>query len=388
MSDDKQLATGDEYTPKWARRAEYIPHKPEWIDGIPHKLWELGEVFFPIPNRQKAWKYPHHIGEKRHAPDSEILNAYLESNSNYGIACANELAVVDIDETEYIDHIKEQLPDTVWQWSGSRSGVHLFFKCSGLNTRIILRIPLPQPHVTAEGIENISGGTSQHIGEVKCDPHGYVVGPGSTHPSGGKYGPLEGSEIASISEEQLRKGLSQYVNDTSTMKQYATYERYHAQELDTSKYEFYNLDPDDVVPWLGAGKRVPHPVHGSSTGSNFMKVPEEDVFMCWRHNYDGNQGCALNPQQLLAVMATSRECDEVRRRWNSEPPLHYKAWLEATERGIISSSTVPYRIVKGYAIQEDWMSTDGELDDSMYWDALNAVRCIAQEKYVPSSKPE
>jgi len=388
MSNDPQHQEEDRYKPDWAYRAEQNPHKPNWIDGVPHVLWELGEVFFPIPNKQKAWPYPHYLDTKRFGPDNEILNAYLESNANYGIACANDLAVVDIDEIDYVDHIKSQLPDTVWQMTGSRTGEHLFFMCPGLNTRIILRVPLPQHHMTAEGIENISGAKSQHIGEVKCDPHGYVVGPGSTHPSGNQYGPLKGDEIATIKEEEMYDALSQYVNDSATSAGQVKVERRDAERHDGSKYKFYNLTRDDVVPWLEEDARVPHPVHGSSTGSNFMKPSGQEVFMCWRHNYNGTEGCALNPQHLLAVMATNMECDEVRRYWDDDPTLHYRAWLEATKRGIVSCNKVPYTVAKGCAIALDRVGGNEELTHDMYWDAVNAARCIAQKRHLPDRSPE
>lgn len=43
----------DKYTPEWAQRAKFIDHKPEWVDKVDHRLWILGDVFFPMPNRQK-----------------------------------------------------------------------------------------------------------------------------------------------------------------------------------------------------------------------------------------------------------------------------------------------------------------------------------------------
>lgn len=51
----------DKYTPEWAERAKYIDHKPEWVDAVPHELWDLGEVFFPIPRGKKGYNYPHHV---------------------------------------------------------------------------------------------------------------------------------------------------------------------------------------------------------------------------------------------------------------------------------------------------------------------------------------
>lgn len=381
MSTDKEQED-DEYKPRWAYRAEHIEYKPDWVDAIPHELWELGQVFFPIPNSKKAWEYPHHLDEYRYEADNEILNAYLESNSNYGIACAGNLAVVDIDEVNYIDYFKDKLPDTLWQITGSRTGEHLFYMCEGLNTRITLRVPKPERHMTAEGIERIENSRFQHFGEVKCDPHGYVVGPGSKHPSGNKYGPLQGEEIDYIDESDLRDVLTQFINDQQAEMKHVKIEREKSKTDTTSQYAFYNLEPDDVIPWLEPGNRVPHPVHGSSTGTNFMRRQEEDVFMCWRHDYGNGPGCALNPQQLLAVMATGRECDIVRQKWKSSPVLHYKAWREAVDKGLVSYKRIPYTVARGYAVKEGFINADEELERNMYWDTINAIRITVEDSWM------
>lgn len=375
----EETQSSEEYKPDWAYRASHIPHKPDWQDAIPHELWELGKVFFPIPNGKKAWSYPHHLDDARYEPDNEIFNAYLDANSNYGIACAGDLAVVDIDELEYLDVIKSQLPDTLYQVTGSRTGEHLFFKCPGLNTRINLRLPKPTDHMKVEGIERIENTRYNHIGEVKCDPHGYVVGPGSRHPSGNNYGPLQGDEIAEISEENLRKTLNQFIHKTSHSPIELVQPTDTRDYSNESKYEFYNLDVDDVVPWLENGKRVPHPVHGSSTGSNFMKQKDENLFMCWRHSFGGGEGCALNPQHLLAVMSTGKECDLVRQRWRNDETLHYDAWREAVNKGIVSFESIPYKVIRGFAIQENWIDKSGELEYKEYWDATNIIKSLVIE---------
>lgn len=387
MTNDSCIDGDDDFRPDWADRADHIDHKPDWVDFIPHELWELGEVFFPIPNGRKAWSYPHHLDEARYTADDEILNAYFETGFNYGIACAENLAVVDVDEPEYIEHIKASLPDTVWQVSGSRTGEHIFFKCEGLRTRINLRMPKPEDHIAAEGIERIENTKYRHVGEVKCDPHGYVVGPRSRHPSGNQYGPLKGESITSISEDELREALNPYINYASSGVRTIQPKRKDRDVEVESKYEFYNLEPNDVVSWLEPGKRVSHPAHGSSTGTNFMRVEGEPLFMCWRHSYGGGEGCALNPQHLLAVMATGKPCDEVRHQWNNSPELHYQAWMEAVDRGLVSYKSVPYRVARGFAINRRYIDKTDDLVGDMYWDAVNAIKITVEEKYLPDQPP-
>lgn len=371
----EETQSDEEYVPNWAWEASLDPSKPDWQDVIPHELWQFGRVFFPIPNGKKAHPYPHHLDEARYKPDDEILNAYLDANSNYGISCAGDLAVVDVDELKYLDVIKNTLPDTAYQVTGSRTGEHLFFKCEGLTTRINLRVPHPEDHMAVEGIDSIVNRRYIHIGEVKCDPHGYVVGPGSRHPSGNTYGPLEGGSIAEISENELRDALDAFIYERDP-RSIEVVQYKDDRDYDTdSKYEFYNLEPDDVVPWLEDGKRVPHPAHGSSTGSNFMKQKSEGVFMCWRHSYGGGEGCALNSQHLLAVMATGKECDLVRQKWNRDATLHYEAWREAIDRGLIKMEQIPYKILRGYGIKRDILDSNEDIKGNQYWDLVNMIRC-------------
>lgn len=366
----------NEYRPDWADRAEHIPSKPNWVDGIPHELWDLGEVFFPLPYKKKAHAYPHHLDEYRYYADDEIMNAYIEAARNYGIACAGDIAVVDIDEIMYADEMTDDLPPTLWQRTGSGRGVHLFYICPGLDTRQILEIEWMET-------DNEKDDGYMHVGEIKCDPHGYVVGPGSVHPSGNRYGPLKGEEIATIEKENLLDALDDYIHEKKTETKYVEFEKRSSSEDDESQYEFYNLTTDNAVPWLGEDTRVPHPAHGSSTGKNFMKPSGEEIFMCWRHDYGGTQGCALNPQQLLAVIATGVDCDVVRMNWDKDPTLHYHAWLEALDRQLVSRKDIPYTVARGYAIEKGYLGKTESLDGDAYWDTINALRCEVTEQFLP-----
>lgn len=369
--------------PRWAHRADHIAHKPDWVDFVPRPLWELGQVFFPIPSKKKGWEYPHHMDKYRFKADDEVLNAYFEAGWGYGIACAGDLAVVDVDEKHIVGEATDGLPETLWQVSGSGDGVHLFYFVEGMNTRQILHYKEDDEW--------------KHLGEIKCDPHGYVVGPGSVHPSGGVYGPLRGDSIETISKKELLNLLDDYIKPNTCNK--CEIELDHGQRLcpeceeefleselskqEESKHQFYNLTPEDVIPWLEAGKRVPHPVHGSDTGSNFMKMPDEDMFMCWRHNHGGSQGCGLNPQHLLAVKATNRDCDTIRSKWRHDEKLHWYAWRQAVEDDLVSYKSVPYTVIVGYGKDNGLISSKDDLKGDVYWDIMNSIKVKMQEKYLP-----
>lgn len=386
--------------PEWANRANHLDHKPDWINGIPDKLHGLGEVFFPIPRMRKGWNYPHHLQSHRYDWKSETLNAYLESGSGYGIACAGDLAVLDIDEKRFVNEIVPHLPETVYQWTGSGEGVHLFFECEGLNNRVILHYPDTHDcdndqHTCWVGPDGDCFRVNDwsHLGEIKCDPHGYVVGPGSVHPSGNTYGPLEGEEMKSISAGELLYAVNDYLkpDDADEPPGYANYGEKVMEESPKpdeggEKHPFYKLDADDVVPWLEPGKRTAHPVHGSSSNNNFMKNEDRETFICWRHQFGGGDGCGLNPQQLLAVMRTGLDCDNVRRRWSREKILHWEAWREAVSRGLMDYNNVPFAAVVGYARKNGFAEEADEIDRDFYWNLRNAIRYEIEYEDTPPRK--
>lgn len=365
----------------WRHRAKRIPRRPNPVDVIPQELWELGEVFFPIPRGEKGWNYPHHMDEYRFHPDSEELNAYLEQGWGYGVACANDLAVVDIDELEFKDEIVSELPPTVWQKTGSREGIHLFYHVPGLNNRVMMYNPIDhdcsnEEHDCEYGLEGDCGKEKEyeHIGEVKCDPHGYVVGPNSKHPSGNIYGPVRGDSIATISKEKLMEVVGDFQKpDSDRGRSYDPSEHYD-ENSSHEIHEFYELTADDVLPWLGQGERISHPVHGSSTGSNFMKNDGGDTFTCWRCSYGSGEGCGLNGAQFLAAEAMQIDCDDVRRRWEDDSLMHYKAWKHAVEKSLISYSEIPYRVSQGYAIEEGVLEPGEKLDGELYFEITKALR--------------
>ena len=395
MSKNKKA---DNYLPEWAKKAENDPDRLSWVDVIPRELWELGQTFFPLPFKQKHHTYAHHLQQNRYHAYDETLNAYLRVWNNYGIACANDLAVVDIDEPEFIEEMDELLPHTLNQVTGSREGKHYFFKVKGLTSRQILHYKdihdcnKKEHSCTIEDGECVRINDWSHLGEIKCDPHGYVVGPNSVHPSGNTYGPLEGDEIISLRKDELLGLLEKYIKPKKhSLKRRKVEIQKKKQDVDEkSKYEFYSLDADDVVPWLEPDNRIEHPGHGSDSNMNFMKNSDCKTFICWRHDYGNGPGCGLNGIQLLAQLETGRDCDEIRRKWPmydeqndkiiGDVTLLWYAWKRAVNDGLIRFDEIPYKVAKGYAVANEYIDEQHDLYGDMYYDTINEIRCIVIEQ--------
>lgn len=363
--------------PDWAHRASHMSHKPDWVDKIPRQLWELNKVFFPIPRRKKGWNYPHHVDRFRFEPDDEIFNAYMESGWGYGVACDGALIVLDIDDKDFVDEIIEHLPPTVYQWTGSGDGIHLFYLCEGVNRRKTFKdVTWVCPECGSYRVWYEEGKdkcehcdweqVQSHIGEMKADPNGYVVGPGSIHPSGNEYGPLQGDEIATVDRETIEYAIMPYLNvdyrrkgSSSRSSEPSDYSSYGS----SSPHNFYKLTADDVLPWLSESDRIAHPIHGSSTGTNFMKNGDSDTFVCWRCQCGLRDGCVINAQHLLAMMEHPDKygkyaCEEVRRNWRNDSTLHYHAWKQAVRKGLITMENIPYTVIRGFLVET------GAMDES------------------------
>ena len=378
---------------RWEHRAERIEHKPNPVDVIPDQLHELGSVFFPIPRGVKGWSYPHHMDEYRYDPGSEVLNAYLEAGWGYGISCAGDIAVVDVDNLTYIEYVTDALPETAYQPSGSGDGYHLFYKCPGLNTRINMRMsPTETAHTVAEGYHEL-GRNDVHVGEVKCDPHGYVVGPGSVHPSGNRYGPLRGDSITEVDKEELESALNPLRLDAySTVAHGGSHHVVGSNRgsnytgITKARHEFYNLSAYDVTPWLSPSERAAHPVHGSSTDSNFMMNGDGETYTCWRCQAGAGEGCGINPTQLLSMIHQGNSlgdyaCESIRADWSTDPRLHYYAWREAICRGLVQRTNPPYRVLLGFGLDRELIESEKELQGELYVEVSKAFRFFSRYRW-------
>jgi len=328
---------------------------------IPNSLHCLGTVFFPLPPRSKGWKYPHSLQDYRYAPGDSTLDAYLEySTWGYGIACADDLIVIDIDDKSYLDDVTSRLPITLHQYTGSGDGVHIFYNC---------------PDRT-QGASLYDSNENVHVGDIKAHERSYVVGPGSTHPSGNKYGPVYGDEIAEIGVDKVNELVDDYTREGPSISGSTTPE---GAELETA-HDLYSITASDVRPDITPGSRCSNPFHGSSTGTNFMRNDDGETFTCWRCDVGSGPGCGLNGTQYLACkgvearsVVSDEHCAYVRRRWSKDHRLHYYAWKQAINMDLVNSSDPPYKVVTGHGLAEGIINDKDNMDYILYNNLKNSL---------------
>ena len=258
------VTTGDKVR---ERRFDTRPESAGPVSSIPAPLDDLGQVIVPIDPGEKGTRRPR-TDDHLFTPDDPVIEAYLEAGHNYGVACQGDLAVLDADEPEALAELIDALPETAAQVSGSRSSKHYFLQVPGLDEDI----PLDDPE------------TGENLGHIKAASQSYVVGPGSRHPSGNRYGPLRGDRIATVDEADLREFIDPYRPDVDGA---AATTSPTPRAGGTSRGDT-PIDIGDVLTGYTEGVRTEHPFHGSDTGANFLIDEGGETWRCWRHNCTGN----------------------------------------------------------------------------------------------------
>lgn len=268
---------------------------------IPDVLADLGDVFVPVDPGEKGPTVPRTEDFLR-SPDHPVMAAYLDAGHSYAIAARGDLAIIDADEPDVLDPVLDALPETAWQVSGSRTSEHYFLFVPGLDDDI----PLDDPR------------TGENVGHVKASEQSVVIGPGSRHASGNRYGPLHGDEIATLTEGKLRWVIAPYARDgvRAAVREETVYTIADATALDVD--DVLPVIPSAVDPFITAteksrnvpdgdapdvkhapveigiydvlsrasyppGERRPHPFHGSDTGANFFVRDDGETWGCWRN---------------------------------------------------------------------------------------------------------
>ncbi|TDP88718.1 bifunctional DNA primase/polymerase [Oharaeibacter diazotrophicus] len=148
---------------------------------------------FPLQPRSKA-PFPGSRGFKDATFDHETISGWLSDETlNYGIVPSAEILVIDVDPRNGGDLVALEkevgaLPPTVTVKTGG-GGTHAYYrKAGGWSGR---------PRKTVAGID------------LKLS-NGYVVGPGSVHPSGGAYAFMPGLALGEIAIAEAPAGLVQW----------------------------------------------------------------------------------------------------------------------------------------------------------------------------------
>jgi len=213
---------------------------------------------------------------------------YLKNAERYNWAyicgaVSKNLLVIDFDDEELckelIDFDEEVKKTFVVKTS---KGYHFYYK-----TEI--------PH-NIEVIEFYEPGEDKPITVIHLKGEGgYVVAPGSIHPTGKIYGVLNDVEPRLISDEEIKQ-LKKRAEEVARKREWGLSKTPDVEiEEDEKKNELRRKLPKltaliDLSEMNKRGSEYygPHPIHGSTTGRNFYVNEEKQVWHCFRHGTGGD----------------------------------------------------------------------------------------------------
>jgi hypothetical protein len=122
------------------------------------------------------------------------IKTWVKSGGNYGVVPQGDdnLVIVDCDDIDFAQIVREKAPDTFTVQTGS-GGYHFYFKTGDAKNQSI----------------SISGGSE--LGSIRWD-NWHCVAPGSVHPTGDKYSVVSDIEIAEIESHTIQNIVSEGID--------------------------------------------------------------------------------------------------------------------------------------------------------------------------------
>lgn len=277
---------------------------PSHESQIPRQIQDCRMIVVKAGEKRATEKGWQTTANYRH--DDPHLIAHLAGGGNYGVMPSAGIVIFDADNLQRLADLGviEPLLSTYTVRTGrDNGGAHFYLHCPDLPAeKYILHDP-------EDGAD---------LGDIRGSGHpSYVVGPGSLHPSGRRYAPVDpDAEILNVPADLLLGIIDrlQYrkkeANPASTPAPVSPPTPKTSNHTHASLTERLNLRvsdflmPDCATP-RGEEIEGVHPVHGSETGSNLTLSPD-NTWWCRRHSTGGG---AL---EALAVAERIIDCSEVR----------------------------------------------------------------------------
>lgn len=212
------------------------------------------------------------------------IQPWIAQGGNYGVQGGyGKLVIIDADTQEIANILVGKFPATFTVKTPGK-GYHFYFLCPGIDKKIVLQ-------------KNTAKNEIEHFGEIIAKGS-QVVGAGSIHPdTGTEYTVDRDLEIAEISREQIYFELVEYIS-LDVPPEDSDHGNESINIIDV-------LDNKDIhLQRVGEQLIGPHPIHGSTTGGNFVVHPEKKVWRCFRCQTGGG---ALS---LIAVLEGVIQCNE------------------------------------------------------------------------------
>lgn len=267
---------------------------------IPEQLNIPGARFCRV---KPGTKIPHGDEWQKNVFLADEMRDWLSSGWNYGVVAGfGNILSLDADHPEMAAHLSRVLPETLHVKTPS-GGYHWHLLCTPAVpwTQAFYELrrratPDDDPAVVKDGFV--------HLGELRVSGC-QTVGPNSIR-TDGEYVIVEDAPLAEISQSRIWEVVEDFI----------AIDFFHSKE----RKEFEGTSDDmglDIVKVCqtfsvkltetrSGELRGSHPVHGSTTGTNFWISPEKKCWHCFRH---GTGGGVLS---LIAVGENIIPCEDAR----------------------------------------------------------------------------
>lgn len=243
---------------------------------IPKQLSEFKFILIKPSSKipfEKNWQH-----DANYEAKEEKLLKHVKEGGNYGVLCGVKgLCVIDSDKKELQEQIEAMVPETFTVKTG-RGGKHFYFLCPNLEKPIRLT----------------SGSAQGDVGDVQWQGK-QVIGPGSTHPNGNKYEIDKDIPIATVSAEQIKLAVKNWVKEEPEQQE---------KHLEDNSIDISKVAPLSNMRKQGQEYYGKHPVHGSDGGMNFWVNPSKGTWHCFRCDSGGGA------MSLIAVLEGIIPCHE------------------------------------------------------------------------------
>jgi hypothetical protein len=181
---------------------------------------------------------------------------------------------------------------------GMESLVHLMGMCGELNPEIIVRTGSGGYHYYyADWVrpERYKSGSIMPGIDIKTGQNSFIVCPGMPHHSGNYYKLIKDGIPADMPEPL----------ETLVLKSCAPKQKKNTSLITRTSPVLFDLLDMSKFKETGQGWRGPHPVHGSTTGTNFIVTPDGTFWHCWQH---GSSGGRRKLEQMIRGELTCEGC--------------------------------------------------------------------------------
>lgn len=243
---------------------------------------------------------------------AEFIEGWVRLGNNYGVAYTSNLAVIDVDDLEYVQKFCDLKPfeNTYMVKSGRSSsiGLHLYvripddtipeiFKGNKVKNSKVVFIDNPE--------------TGKSVGDIRF-PHTnlYNIGPYSIHPdSHNFYLPIDEDAPICFFSAQTILDIFDAVIPKKVPKARTEFKPacQISSELDYGFTCFDFLNPIEPRKRSDGSVEGAHPIHGSSTRTNLTISPDGKMWYCRHHHTGGGW------RKALAVKYGIIDCSEANR---------------------------------------------------------------------------